>query len=66
MYQLEIPNQPRDKPQPKIVLLECRVKGLEHDFLHWSWPGPSVTFQVSKVTVLDNDLCKILLGIPKI
>ena len=45
MYELEIPNLPRDKIQPRIVLLESQMKGY---FLHWSWPGLKVMCQVSK------------------
>lgn len=51
MYELDIPNQRRDIPQPRIILLESELK--KHHFLHWSLPGPSVTFEVSKVTVLS-------------
>ena len=52
MYELEIPNQRRDEPQPRIILLESQLK--QHHFLHWTWPGPTVTFQVRKINcILD-------------
>lgn len=44
MYELEIPNQRRDEPQPRIILLESQLK--KHHFLHWTCPGPTVTFYV--------------------
>ena len=46
MYELEIPNQPRDRVQPRIILLQIQMESLDHYFLHWNWPGPAVMCQV--------------------
>ena len=58
MYELEIPNPPRDKPPPpKIIALQSQLESLDHYFLHWSWPGPAVMCQVSKLVV--SSMCGI-------
>ena len=63
MYELQIDGR-RDEPQPKVVLIESKLK--RHHLLHWICPGPpaSVTFQVrhscTTWIVLYN---KLILGI---
>ena len=62
-YELVIPDQPRNKPQPRCILLESQLESLKHHFVHWnlSGPTPSVTCQVSKrYCGWLNDFCLIL------
>ena len=52
-YELTVPDQPRDKPQPRCILLESQLESLKHHFLYWnlSGPTPSVTCQVRDIVL---------------
>ena len=62
-YELTVPDQPRDKPQPRCILLESQLESLKHHFLHWNLSAPTVKFHVSKRTLyscsyIDMQLCR--------
>ena len=66
MYELHIDGR-RDKCQPKVVLIESKLK--RYHLLHWICPGPpaSVTFQVRQNCTAWTVLCnKLILGISRI